>query len=84
MNTEKYFLNAKTIQVAQNSGLYTPGQIGWMQSTQNSGNIEDVYKHRGIETTLKNTIGFNSPSYSQNCQKIHEFDNQPSKVPFKK
>lgn len=74
-------LAPSTISTAQNSGLYTEEQINYMTQTQTSVKPEDVIIHRGIETTLKNKLGFNSPSYVDNNKIIHEFDNKPHKVP---
>ena len=77
-------LAASTIIEAKNSGLYTQGQINWMQETQGSSSGGDVILHRGIEKTLMDRTGFRSPSYHKNNSIIHHGDNNPSSVPSSK
>lgn len=60
--TEMNYLAPSTIDEAERTGVYTPGQIDWMRKTMNSGNPYVVDVHRGIETYLNNTTGFKSPT----------------------
>lgn len=67
------YIAAGTIDMAKQVG-YSPAAIQWMKETTDSGKIEDVWMHRGIETYLKKNHGYDSGTYQKNCELIHKWD----------
>lgn len=70
-----------TIEMAQLTDLYAESQIDWMLSTKDSDDPKHVVAHRGIEKTMVTMADFKSPSYQDNNEVIHMYDDNPEAIP---
>ena len=66
-------LSRETIDFARSKGISGPN-FERATRTMNSNDPRDVVYHRGLETHLKRKYGHNSPTYDQNCEVLHRYD----------
>ena len=72
-----------TIQWAEKTGMYDADDIAFMKATMNeTTDANIVTKQRGVQTTLKKTIDYNSPNYAKNCEVLHAYDNGEPVAPL--